>query len=74
MHHALVIDEILRVIFSICAEDHYPSLSRLASCCKIWSDPALDNLWRRLPCITLLLGLLPGFQEKNGLLVSLILT
>lgn len=65
MHQALLIDEILRIIFKICAEDHYSSLSRLARCCKIWTDPALDNLWWRLPCITILLRLLPGFREKN---------
>lgn len=70
MHQALLIDEIVRDIFSICAEERHGSLCRLARCCKSWRDPALDNLWRRLACMTPLLRLLPGFEEKDGVFVS----
>lgn len=70
MHQALCIDEIIRLIFDICANEGQSALGQLARCCKAWKDPALDNLWRHLPCAAPLLRLIPGVIEKEGVFVS----
>jgi hypothetical protein len=70
MHQALHIDEIIRAIFDVCDEDGHSSLGRSARCCRAWKDPALDNLWRRLPCAAPLFRLIPGVLEKDGTFVS----
>ncbi|KAF8906259.1 hypothetical protein CPB84DRAFT_1675984 [Gymnopilus junonius] len=48
MHPALLIDEILRLIFSFCLECDRKSLLSAARTCKAWKDPALDFIWSRL--------------------------
>ncbi|KAH9941996.1 hypothetical protein B0H21DRAFT_696585 [Amylocystis lapponica] len=63
MHPALLIDEILKIILELCAEwhprDYNWTLYQVALSCKAWKDPALDELWRRLPDVTPLIRLLP---------------
>jgi hypothetical protein len=73
MHQTLYIDEIIREIFNICDEEERSILARLARCCRAWKDPALDNLWRRLPCAAPLFRLIPGILEKDGTFVSILL-
>jgi hypothetical protein len=70
MHQALFIDEIIRNIFDFCDEQGYAILGQLARCCRAWKDPALDNLWSRLPWAVPLLHLIPGILEKDGIFVS----
>ncbi|KAH7921291.1 hypothetical protein BV22DRAFT_1096712 [Leucogyrophana mollusca] len=60
MHRALLIDEVLQVIFDLCSETGKKSLCSLARCCKAWKDPALDRIWKRLLSIAPLLSLIPG--------------
>lgn len=68
MHPALLIDEILDLIFEITLDYGKSSLCRAARCCKAWKDPALDRIWRRLPSAVPLLSLLPGCSvEKSGI-------
>ncbi|KAG1805206.1 uncharacterized protein BJ212DRAFT_1486505 [Suillus subaureus] len=57
-HRALYISEILLEI-SYQLEDDRKSLSRLARCCKAFSDPALDVLWRRMSLFSPFIPLLP---------------
>ncbi|KAG2068063.1 hypothetical protein BDR04DRAFT_792816 [Suillus decipiens] len=56
--HALYISEILSEI-SYQLEDDRKSLSRLARCCRAFSDPALDVLWRRMSLFSPFIPLLP---------------
>ena len=70
MHQALLIDEIIRVIFDICGGEGRRTLDRLARCCTAWKDPALDILWSSLPCATPLFRLIPGVLEKDDIFVS----
>ncbi|KAG0702405.1 hypothetical protein DFH29DRAFT_921455 [Suillus ampliporus] len=56
--HALYISEILSEISSQ-LEDDRKSLSHLARCCKAFSDPALDVLWRRMSLFSPFIPLLP---------------
>ncbi|KAI8996431.1 hypothetical protein BD414DRAFT_434226 [Trametes punicea] len=62
MHRALLIDEILQLIFAECAAFPHPesrrTLCQLARCCKAWKDVALDRLWSRIDGSAPLLGLL----------------
>ncbi|KAF9223987.1 hypothetical protein BS17DRAFT_766663 [Gyrodon lividus] len=68
MHSALLIDEILELIFDINLDDGKSTLCRAARCCKAWKDPALDRIWRRLPSAVPLLSLLPGHSiKKDGI-------
>jgi len=69
MHSALLIDEILQLIFEIILDDGKSSLCRAARCCQAWKDPALDCIWRRLPSAVPLLSLLPGFLMENDSIV-----
>jgi hypothetical protein len=55
---ALYISEILSEI-SYQLKDDRKSLSRLARCCKAFSDPALDVLWRRMSFFSPFIPLLP---------------
>ncbi|KIK45987.1 hypothetical protein CY34DRAFT_76958 [Suillus luteus UH-Slu-Lm8-n1] len=55
---ALYISEILSEI-SYQLEDDRKSLSSLARCCKAFSDPALDVLWRRMSLFSPFIPLLP---------------
>ncbi|KAG2128986.1 hypothetical protein DEU56DRAFT_502093 [Suillus clintonianus] len=55
---ALYISEILSEI-SYQLEDDRKSLSRLARCCKAFSDPTLDVLWRRMSLFSPFIPLLP---------------
>ncbi|KIK98184.1 hypothetical protein PAXRUDRAFT_134735 [Paxillus rubicundulus Ve08.2h10] len=66
MHPALLVDEILQLIFEISLDDEKSSLCRAARCCKAWKDPALDRIWRRLPSAIPLLSLLPGCSVEKG--------
>ncbi|KIJ20901.1 hypothetical protein PAXINDRAFT_6680 [Paxillus involutus ATCC 200175] len=66
MHPALLVDEILQLIFEINLDDEKSSLCRAARCCKAWKDPALDRIWRRLPSAVPLLSLLPGCSVEKG--------
>ncbi|KAF8845099.1 hypothetical protein BDN67DRAFT_1007467 [Paxillus ammoniavirescens] len=66
MHPALLVDEILQLIFEINLDDEKSSLCRAARCCKAWKDPALDRIWRRLPSAVPLLSLLPGCSIEKG--------
>jgi hypothetical protein len=69
MHPALLVDEILQLIFEINLDDEKSSLCRAARCCKAWKDPALDRIWRRLPSAVPLLSLLPGCSVEKGTIV-----
>lgn len=69
MHSALLIDEILQLIFEIVLDHGKPSLCCAARCCQAWKDPALDRIWRRLPSAVPLLSLLPGFSMEGVTIV-----
>ena len=69
MHSALLIDEILQLIFEIILDHGKPSLCCAARCCQAWKDPALDRIWRRLPSAVPLLSLLPGFSMEKYTIV-----
>lgn len=71
MHSALLIDEILQLIFEVALNDGKPSLCCAARCCQAWKDPALDCIWRQLPSAVPLLSLLPGFSMQNDNIVRL---
>lgn len=62
MHSVLLIDEILRNIFSLCLYHDRPrhDLVSASRSCKSWKDPALDLVWDRLTSFEPLLLLLPG--------------
>ena len=70
MYSALCIDEVLQLIFDFCGDlsDHEPkwTYSQLARCCKTWTDPALDRLWRRMGGLKPLLALLPRSDEVSA--------
>ncbi|KAG9313046.1 hypothetical protein JVU11DRAFT_6486 [Chiua virens] len=66
MHPALLIDEILQLIFDFILEVGKPSLCCATRTSKAWKDPALDRIWRRLPSAVPLLSLLPGFSMEGG--------
>lgn len=70
MQRALLIDEIIRHIFSFSAENGLATLNALARCCRTWEDPALDYLWTRLSSIAPLLQLIPGVELVDGMYVS----
>ncbi|KAM5536613.1 hypothetical protein V8D89_009708 [Ganoderma adspersum] len=67
MHSALCIDEVLQLIFDFCGDFSDPepkwTYGQLARCCKTWTDPALDRLWRRMGGLKPLLALLPKSDE-----------
>ncbi|KAI0333857.1 hypothetical protein GY45DRAFT_1319082 [Cubamyces sp. BRFM 1775] len=69
MHHALLIDEVLQLIFDYCAAEPIAESRRtfyqLARCCKAWKDPALDRLWARIDSSSPLLSLLPCADDKG---------
>ncbi|KAH9893394.1 hypothetical protein C8Q73DRAFT_531453 [Cubamyces lactineus] len=69
MHRALLIDEILQLIFDHCASlpinESRRTLYQLARCCKAWKDPALDRLWARIDSSAPLLSLLPCVDDKD---------
>lgn len=69
MHHALLIDELLRQIFSIISEDGSEPLATFARICKAWTDPALDFVWMRLISVVPLLDVIPGVQLVDGIYV-----
>ncbi|KAI0629376.1 hypothetical protein C8Q77DRAFT_1143595 [Trametes polyzona] len=68
MHSALLIDEVLQLIFDHCVAlpdaDPRWTLCQLARCCKAWKDPALDRLWSRIDGATPLLNLLKSSDDK----------
>ncbi|KAF9477596.1 hypothetical protein BDN70DRAFT_934095 [Pholiota conissans] len=66
MHSALLIDEILRQIFSFNSGDARPSLVSAALTCKAWKDPALDFVWDQLSSFGPLLSLLPTITDIVG--------
>ncbi|OSD04784.1 hypothetical protein PYCCODRAFT_1475856 [Trametes coccinea BRFM310] len=72
MHRALLIDEILQLIFDHCAAlaESEPrwTLCQLARCCKAWKDPALNRLWSRIDGPAPLLNLLSC--GDNGVVCS----
>ena len=69
MHPALLIDEVLQLIFDFCADisDTEPkwTYAQLARCCRAWKDPALDRLWDRLNGVGPLLALVAK-QDEDG--------
>ncbi|KAI0642250.1 hypothetical protein C8Q79DRAFT_1013538 [Trametes meyenii] len=69
MHHALLIDEILQLVFDFCTELPEPeprwTLCQLARCCRAWKDPALDRLWSRIDGVAPLVSLLPCASGKE---------
>ena len=69
MHPALCIDEVLQLIFDFCGDISDPepkwTYAQLARCCKTWTDPALDRLWRRMGGLKPLLALLPKSDEVS---------
>jgi hypothetical protein len=69
MHRALLIDELLRQIFSIISEDGSETLGALARSCRAWTDPALDFVWMRLTSVAPLLHIIPGVQVVDGIYV-----
>ncbi|KAL0575182.1 hypothetical protein V5O48_006776 [Marasmius crinis-equi] len=69
MHQALLIDEIVQVVFDSCLDFGSGTLTRVARTCKAWRDPALDRLWYRLTDVTPLLQLVPGVFQVNGVYV-----
>ncbi|KAK7061056.1 hypothetical protein VNI00_000791 [Paramarasmius palmivorus] len=70
MHQALLIDEIVQIVFDLCLDfGDGSTLSRAARTCKAWRDPALDRLWHRLTDVTPLLQLIPGLIQVNGVYV-----
>jgi hypothetical protein len=66
MHPVLLIDEILRHIFSFCSYYDRASLVSAAQSCKAWKDPALDFLWYRLASIEPLLLILHGGDDARS--------
>ena len=64
MHRALLIDEVLQLVFDYCAElpaaEPKWTFAQLARCCKAWKDPALDRLWVRMSGVAPLLALAKG--------------
>ncbi|KAI0664293.1 hypothetical protein C8Q70DRAFT_946738 [Cubamyces menziesii] len=69
MHRALLIDEVLQLIFDHCASLPFTESRRtfcqLARCCKAWKEPALDRLWARIDSPAPLLRLLPCVDEQD---------
>ncbi|KAI1791815.1 hypothetical protein LXA43DRAFT_1009281 [Ganoderma leucocontextum] len=67
MHPTLCIDEVLQLIFDFSGDVSDPepkwTYAQLARCCKTWTDPALDRLWRRMSGPKPLLALLPKSDE-----------
>ncbi|KAH9913982.1 uncharacterized protein BXZ73DRAFT_81784 [Epithele typhae] len=72
MYLALLIDEILQLVFDFCGDIPSPepgwTYSQLARTCKAWKEPALDRLWARLGSIEPLLAL-----QKDDTMNSLVL-
>ncbi|PPQ69818.1 hypothetical protein CVT26_014196 [Gymnopilus dilepis] len=66
MHPALIIDEILRLIFGFCLEEDRMSLACAARTCKTWTDPALDALWCQISSPEPLLLLLPSTNKGQN--------
>jgi len=66
MHQALLIDEILRHIFSFISEDGLGPLGALARSCRAWTDPALDLVWIKLSSAVPLLQVIPGVRLVDG--------
>jgi hypothetical protein len=72
MHQVLLIDEILRNIFTDVERDtgdrkaRLDAFFRLATVCRAWKDPALDFLWESLASTDPLVALLPTVENKNG--------
>ncbi|RPD59033.1 hypothetical protein L226DRAFT_614193 [Lentinus tigrinus ALCF2SS1-7] len=64
MHAALLVDEILQLVFGFLSNVPGPAnesrwtYAQLARCCRAWSNPALDRLWAHLdgmePVLTVL--------------------
>jgi hypothetical protein len=70
MHRVLLIDELLRQIFSyIESDDGSKTLSGPGRTCKAWAEPALDLVWMRLASVVPLLQLIPGVRLANGIYV-----
>ncbi|KAI0372605.1 hypothetical protein BV20DRAFT_1119627 [Pilatotrama ljubarskyi] len=69
MHRALLIDEILGLVFDHCISppecEPRRTLSQLARCCKAWKDLALDRFWSRLDGVGPLTSLLPCSEEED---------
>ncbi len=74
MHAALLIDEILQLVFDFCADlpktEPKWTFAQLARCCRAWKDPAFDRLWARLTGVEPLLALLPKGHEPVSLVVQ----
>lgn len=69
MHQALLVDELLRLIFSFAAEDGSATLSALARSCRAWTDPALDFVWVKLTSVVPLLYTIPDVYLVDGVYV-----
>jgi hypothetical protein len=70
-HRALYVPELLRLVFG---ELLQPDLARCARTYHLFSNPALDALWRNLDLREQLLAVVPPacHDQYDGLFVSLI--
>lgn len=59
LHRVHIPVEVLDLIFDELVDDHQ-TLARAAQCCRLFSSPALDVLWRELRSPEPLEKLLPG--------------
>ncbi|KAF8239417.1 hypothetical protein L208DRAFT_1237534 [Tricholoma matsutake] len=69
MHRALLIDELLRQIFSFVWEDDSETLGALARSCRAWTGPALDLVWMSLTSVVPLIRVIPDLQLVGGVYV-----
>ncbi|KAF7797714.1 hypothetical protein EIP86_008914 [Pleurotus ostreatoroseus] len=60
MHNCLYISEILQLIFQYASEDNKSPLVALACTCRLFSEPALDLLWREVDDVSPFIKCMPG--------------
>lgn len=70
MYPALLVDEIIQVIFdsldrSLTVEELQRTYALLARCCKAWKDLALDRLWITVRGMEPVLTVLRTCEELN---------
>jgi hypothetical protein len=70
-HHALTVPDVVREIISkLAEEDNKQDLFSAAQCCKAFTNPSLDMLWRNMTSIVPLLNLVPGFRQNQDSVVK----
>lgn len=60
MHNCLYISEILQLIFQYASESSKSPLVALACTCRLFSEPALDLLWREIDNVSPLIKCMPS--------------